>query len=589
LPEIEDFDGVIVFSSTMNFSELVEDIRQRAECANVPAVSVGIRVDGMSFVGTNNKESMFELAEHLVTDHNVQDIEFIAGPKGNENSDLRVDAVRDVFNEHEVPFREECVHYGDWSVRGAMDMVREILETRGEHLPDAFICANDNLAMAACAEIEKIGMRVPEDVIVTGFDNVYDGQIFFPSLCTVGQDDFIVGNCACDTLIRMITQGVTDDIVIKNHFIRNQSCGCTNHVIEELRLKECKNRFYEKIAALEFGWSNGWVSQSVLASNDKEEIKKNLQARMEKTSMFGTIGTTYILEDGHAEHYFDGRQDVGHIEGYSDELEVLVAFDRRKKIEMDKMPRRELIPGYQKGEKDSRMFLFMPAHFLDWVFGYVVVEDWLEGISSAKIKTFVDNFNHTVDKLKQNIALERLNDKLKDLYTKDSLTGMYNRFGFEEEGVRIFEHCLENKEQMVLMFTDINRMKLINDYYGHLQGDVAIKTVADAIHKNIPKDWIAVRFGGDEFLVIGSSDNVDEIQRVQQNIGEDVKITGKAMHFPFYLSVSCGYLHFVPEENRTLDSYIKQADEAMYEIKANMHMSDPELRQFVEACSKNPV
>ena len=56
------------------------------------------------------------------------------------------------------------------------------------------------------------------------------------------------------------------------------------------------------------------------------------------------------------------------------------------------------------------------------------------------------------------------------------------------------------------MFIDINRMKLINDYYGHLQGDIAIKVVADVIKKCISENWLPIRFGGDEFLVVGQCD-----------------------------------------------------------------------------------
>ncbi len=134
---------------------------------------------------------------------------------------------------------------------------------------------------------------------------------------------------------------------------------------------------------------------------------------------------------------------------------------------------------------------------------------------------------------------------------------------------------------MAIMFVDINRMKLINDNFGHLQGDLAIKTVAENINKYLPQDWIAIRFGGDEFLILGQTEDESEVIDVQANIAMSVKDAGYRMHLPYYLSVSCGYLHIQPETNISLDKYIKQADEAMYDVKTYLYNTDKELQQFV--------
>lgn len=589
LPDMSEFDGIIVFSVTLNFNELVDDICERAVAANVPIVSIGSKVGDLPFVGLNTEESMCELVEHIVTVHGVRDIEFISGPKGNVNSELRISAIKKIFGKYDIPFDEECIHYSDYSVRGAMTIAEEFLKKRsGKKMPDAVICANDNLAMGACSEIEKIGLRVPEDVIITGFDNTYDGQVFNPALCTVAQDDYSVGKTAFEALLKRIKNEKADDVIIKNRFIKNQSCGCCNDTVNELRLKECKQRFYDKIKRFEFDWSNNWIAHSLLSSLDIKIIRKNLNKRFAESGMFNN-STTFVMEDSRASLYLAGKNDDNSFKGYSDSFTVLSAVDRGKIVNADTVTRRQLIPGYQKKEGESRLFIIMPVHFQDWVYGYVVLEDWLIGITTGWIKIFLDGFNQAVDKLKLNMSLEHLNSKLRDLYTKDSLTGMYNRFGFNSEGIKIYDDARANGKKMVLMFSDINRMKLINDYYGHLQGDMAIKTVAEAIRQEIPEDWISIRFGGDEFLIIGQCDDEGIIEDVQKRITDNVRDTGRRMSFPFYLSVSCGYLFFMPENDRALDSYIKQADEAMYEIKAYMHTSDKELRKFEEQCKNNQL
>ena len=586
LPDFRDFDGLIVFSSTMNFDELVEDARDRAVEAGIPAVSIGSKIDGMVSVEMSNKATMRELVEHLVACHGVSDVEFIAGPKGSENSDARVDAWREVFEEHNLEMNEERVHYTDWSAREAIVVVEEILARRKENLPDAIICANDFIAMGVSGLLNEVGIRMPEDIIVTGYDYTYDGQVFSPALCTVGQNDYLVGQTAAEKLINMISGGVEENAVINNIFINNQSCGCEREGLDELRIKECNTRYYNRIKALEFGWSNSWISHSLLKSPKPEDIRENLDEYLGRSKIFNN-GTTYILEDAKAKLYFADKKEEAAAGGYSDEFDVLAAVERRSRVPGNKINKRELIPGYKKVDGDSKLYMFMPIHFMDGVFGYAVVEDWLVGISTGKIKIFLDSFNQAVEKLEQNIKLENLNELLQDLYTKDSLTGLYNRFGFNSEGVLLFNRCKANNSKMVLMFVDINRMKLINDYYGHLQGDMAIKTVAEVIRNSIPQEFKAIRFGGDEFLIVGEYEDEDGIKTIQQNIMDGVKNLGKSMNYPFYLSVSCGYLHFVPSADDSLDTYIKQADESMYEIKAYMHTSDKELKEFVEKCANS--
>ena len=586
LPDFRDFDGLIVFSSTMNFDELVEDARDRAVEAGIPAVSIGSKIDGMVSVEMSNKATMRELVEHLVACHGVSDVEFIAGPKGSENSDARVDAWREVFEEHNLEMNEERVHYTDWSAREAIVVVEEILARRKENLPDAIICANDFIAMGVSGLLNEVGIRMPEDIIVTGYDYTYDGQVFSPALCTVGQNDYLVGQTAAEKLINMISGGVEENAVINNIFINNQSCGCEREGLDELRIKECNTRYYNRIKALEFGWSNSWISHSLLKSPKPEDIRENLDEYLGRSKIFNN-GTTYILEDAKAKLYFADKKEEAAAGGYSDEFDVLAAVERSSRVLGNKINKRELIPGYKKVDGDSKLYMFMPIHFMDGVFGYAVVEDWLVGISTGKIKIFLDSFNQAVEKLEQNIKLENLNELLQDLYTKDSLTGLYNRFGFNSEGVLLFNRCKANNSKMVLMFVDINRMKLINDYYGHLQGDMAIKTVAEVIRNSIPQEFKAIRFGGDEFLIVGEYEDEDGIKTIQQNIMDGVKNLGKSMNYPFYLSVSCGYLHFVPSADDSLDTYIKQADESMYEIKAYMHTSDKELKEFVEKCANS--
>ena len=123
----------------------------------------------------------------------------------------------------------------------------------------------------------------------------------------------------------------------------------------------------------------------------------------------------------------------------------------------------------------------------------------------------------------------------------------------------------------MVMFIDINRMKRINDVFGHLNGDAAIRLTASSIKSNLRDEWIAVRFGGDEFLVIGDVKNEEGAQSFKEDVLESVSKFNHEGNWPFRLSVSCGYIISDEGEYKPLQDYIKEADDFMYETKKKMH------------------
>ena len=129
----------------------------------------------------------------------------------------------------------------------------------------------------------------------------------------------------------------------------------------------------------------------------------------------------------------------------------------------------------------------------------------------------------------------------------------------------------DNKDG-VIMIVDIDKMKIINDRYGHLQGDTAIKIVADSLAEALPENWILIRYGGDEFLAIGEAykgiDFDSVVAKVNKAIEENVKKQGNIM---FTLSVSIGMNRIKPNENESLSQHFKEADASMYEMKEINH------------------
>ena len=223
--DIDRFDGAIVFSNGLNNDACAEKIVKRALAANVPVVSLGLRFEDACFVNVNSYIGMRDLSKHLVYDHNVRDVVFMAGNEGNPDSEARLGALTEVLKE--VGAKVRTIHYTNWATDATIDTIKKFYNTK-DKLPEAFVCANDYIALAACSALEGLCLSVPDDVIVTGFDGIRDGKTFFPSISTVVQDYYAQGQACAEVICQKMkkkTMAPTERLITSS-FLGGESCGC---------------------------------------------------------------------------------------------------------------------------------------------------------------------------------------------------------------------------------------------------------------------------------------------------------------------------------------------------------------------------
>lgn len=146
--------------------------------------------------------------------------------------------------------------------------------------------------------------------------------------------------------------------------------------------------------------------------------------------------------------------------------------------------------------------------------------------------------------------------------------------GMEMEGVSSV--CVSNEEGMRELVEHLVAEHGVKNKHGHLHGDHAIRLVADAIRVNQEGNWIAIRFGGDEFLIIAPDCEEEAAIRVRQKILDFLEKKNQDGSIPYQLTVSCGYVITDPEKGQTmsLQDYIREADRLMYEIKQELHAKE---------------
>lgn len=168
-------------------------------------------------------------------------------------------------------------------------------------------------------------------------------------------------------------------------------------------------------------------------------------------------------------------------------------------------------------------------------------------------------------------AISIENAKLFEMAIIDRMTRLYNHQFFKNSLYEESEKCKRAKNDLSLMFFDIDHFKNFNDTYGHQQGDIVLKEVARIIKESVRSSDLAARYGGEEFSVIMPKTNLDEAFKVAEKIRETIQ----NHEFPgqdeaLHVTISIGIAqHVMDDELFSPTDFVEMADQALYYSKRN--------------------
>lgn len=163
--------------------------------------------------------------------------------------------------------------------------------------------------------------------------------------------------------------------------------------------------------------------------------------------------------------------------------------------------------------------------------------------------------------------LSLANVKLEQISIRDELTGLLNRRGFLSTASRHIALSKRNRNSFICIFFDLDKLKQINDIYGHAQGDIAIKTMADILNKSFRITDVIGRIGGDEFTVLAFDCTVQDYEQIKDRIDQLVNEYNEINMNAWMLDYSAGMASSGEEHNFDIDTLLKLADDALYKVK----------------------
>lgn len=203
----------------------------------VPVVTLTLQIPPYPVVSTDSYAGVRAVIEHLITVHNKKKMIFIRGPESHASAKERYQAYVDVLRERRFALDEQLVspHCG-WGKSEGPAMVKLFIDDKrlspGRDF-DAIACVNDNIAIGVIEELQARGIRVPEDVAVTGCNDVFEARTLTPPVTTVAlpSDEQIAK--ALD-VVNEAASGRTpaEHTRLPAQFVLGQSCGCQSHKVE---------------------------------------------------------------------------------------------------------------------------------------------------------------------------------------------------------------------------------------------------------------------------------------------------------------------------------------------------------------------
>ncbi len=560
LADFSRFDGVLVQANQIVLKRIREELGARIAESGIPAVSIGCPMEGCTMIHFDNRAAQHDMTEHVIQEHHARRLVYITGNRSEcPEAEERLDGFLDACRENDIPEDQIQVIEGTWRTTDGEKIARRWI-AEGRSMPDAFISANDEMAMGLMEELKQHGVRIPEDVIVTGFDNLSSAQLTSPRLSTAWGDNQQQNYDAMELLIRIIDGGKPEeDVTVDHSIICSESCGCH----EKNHIEEVREQYFQQTRFLKSFYNlQDKMAEDLFEANNLRDLAEIVS---KNRRIFGSQDLFLCINDYYFD-YFEKSQWTHDSESFGEEM--VLAIHRGKKditwSEEDyiRFPTSELLPAELM--RNERFLIFYPLHYNTYSIGYIA----LDGISdAAKMNLHESIFSFleiAIENVRKKELLRQFNETLDELYVHDSLTGLYNRFGLRRFGQETFDWLTERDGGAQVLFTDMDDMKLINDLYGHNMGDEELKASARIISECCDAEAFIMRYGGDEFVAITSLGDEDLKERILAEAEEYNNTSG----MPYKLKFSIGIARADENERYTLDACIQKADELMYMEKA---------------------
>jgi diguanylate cyclase (GGDEF)-like protein len=554
LPYLSNYDGVILQGNRVWNPTERNKLVERAASYGVPVVSINYPLEGTTLVGSDNYQSSYALTEHLIVKHHCKTLAVLAGLPSSKEAQERKKGALDCAVKYGIP--DVKVYGNEWDEEYGAEAARTMIAEG--NVPEGIVCGNDNLAFGCETELLKNGIRIPEDVKITGYDDLSVAAAAPIRITTVDRNFPRVAYTAMNTVIDLADGKEVERVIHpKEDMIFSSSCGCGDKANEVSVLKE------KYLRANRYVYDYYKLHNGLSVMLDKARTLSDIAEAMEVNADAFQSGAIYVVLNG---LYLENFGNTNPIRHYGNNM-VLIGMSDPEEFKCDErhvyatFSRQFLLPEEILNKKKMLQVYSLQAE--ETCIGYIVTDGFTSRMEFNFLETAFSLLDNAIERVRRASVMESLNTRLSMLYITDPLTGLFNRFGLEQKGRLLYDQLINEDKKAYICFIDIDDLKKINDRYGHECGDDAIIRTSQVIVKGLKNNTsaFAMRYGGDEFVVIGDTSMKDDL------IAQMKLEKQEASHYPYLLDASIGEVEVQKSDGLTLQKAIESADDTMYGIK----------------------
>ncbi|MBO4629351.1 MAG: GGDEF domain-containing protein [Treponema sp.] len=593
-----DIDLIIVitgsYSSTISTPTLAKILKKYKE---KPIISIGanLGLPDSYYIETECQTAYNNAVGHLKNKHDCKRIAFLSANRtGAREAIIRFEAFKKALRKHKLVFNENLVFEGDWDLVRAKEIMAKKYSKKESLNFDAILCANDLMALGCQQHFLSIGVKIPEELKIIGFDDSTYAAQSTPRLSTMSQKIFEQGRLGAELAYKKLNgEEIPTVTTIPVIPLYKQSCGCIslennddiyrddNDKIIHAGLmangiQKMTGQYYNTLTSIESLYRLLDLSQTTETLHHYANTLDRILNALDIPACFVCFYKKPIMLD-------KGKDFV-----LPHNAEVLMMLNKERKI-------RHYDPGIEfnpcKNPFPPEYFDNFPGSFMIHPlfsgrknYGYIVckIKTANFAMHSVSMKILINsiasNYEYTRS-LTRTKSLSKLNSSLQqsnstlDIQSKtDELTKILNRRGFMELGQKTIDLAMDVNSHGVIFFADLDGLKKINDTYGHDMGDEAIKAAAEVLSHALRSSDTVGRLSGDEFAAIAVGMKLSHESKFRAKIKDLCALISKDRNFPFKLSMSLGAIEFNNETKETsLTDLLSLADDKLYIEKNKKH------------------
>ena len=423
------FDGFLYGRNTFYSEEIKTHIDNLLLRSGKPVMLMD-SADHRSFETTSIDDcAAFEqITDHLIDVHGFNKIYCLTGPRKVFVSEERLKGYKNSMKKHGLYYDSTYCYYGDFWREAAKDLARRMI--RGEiERPEAIICGNDFMAISLAEEFASAGIRVPEDIALTGYDASEEGYSFSPSITSFARPNFQMGAEALRRLYRIITGRICNRVHNENGELRTgRSCGCTDdqRVVQRLHRQNRINARFE---------SNMLMSDMLFDITNVD----NTASFADRLDNY----TYFIYKLRHVSICLTKKYIESPAGNFTDKLDFNIGDDMKTVLEKYAIKRQpapenyfsslDILPVFDTERNYSVAYYISPLHYNDNFFGYSAISFGKEPISFGTLYLqWINYVNVALEQLRVKAMMNRTISTANHALLYDDITGLLNRNGMEK-------------------------------------------------------------------------------------------------------------------------------------------------------------